>query len=396
MTYRRVDVASSSAWRWGVVLLTVVGGCGRETQAPAPEQDSVQTLEQWASRLSPPAGCTELTLGELENGIELSPVRYGQQPTYRGEFSNLGDPALADPAYIRLDVNTALGLHDLANGGTSLFSCEQCVYGYQDAGASTAKTFVAESGKLFLASKLTPQQTAGAIANVLLRESVAAPPLRVPYAGTAPVEGGECRWIRFAQWSTIRHGGCDPREGALTTIPPNHTCVADDTVGSDGTLEQSLGTKTQGEACTYTPAASVDQLASTDCAPGHACSAAYTETRQCLATCDFMAADPGCPTGTVCGVYGLCIEQSVMEPIGYLFDPAHIGETCSVNWAEYCGVEGARGVCVDLTRSGRGTCYRYARARSECGAGEELGYVSYPLANGGTDNTSGWCYPDGL
>nr|WP_245591575.1 hypothetical protein [Cystobacter fuscus] len=380
-----------------MVLLTVVGGCGRETQqAPVPERDSVQALEQWALGLSPPAGCTELTLGELKNGIELSPVMYGQQPTYRGEFSNLGDPALADPAYIRLDVNTALGLHELANGGTSLFSCEQCVYGYQDAGASTAKTFVAESGKLFLASKLTPQQTAGAIANVLLRESVAAPPLRVPYAGTAPVEGGECRWIRFAQWSTIRHGGCDPREGALTTIPPNHTCVADDTVASDGTLEQSLGTKTQGEACTYTPAASVDQLASTDCAPGHACSDTYTDTRQCLATCDFMAADPGCPTGTVCGVYGLCIEQSVMEPIGYLFDPAHIGETCSVNWAEYCGVEGARGVCVDLTRSGRGTCYRYARARSDCGAGEELGYIAYPLANGGTDNTSGWCYPDGL
>ncbi|WP_245815067.1 hypothetical protein [Cystobacter ferrugineus] len=378
-----------------MVLLTAVVGCHQETPAPDPEQESVRALEQETLHLSPPAGCTELTLGELANGIELSPVRYGQQPTYRGEFSNLGDPAIADTAYIRLDVNTARGLHDLANGGTNLFTCEQCVYGYQDAGASTAKTFVAESGKLLLARKVSPQQTAGALADVVLRESVAAPPLRVPYTGTAPVAGGECRWIRFATWDTIRQGGCDPREGAQATIPPNHTCAADDTVASDGTLEKSLGTKTQGEACTYTPA-SADQLASTDCAPGYACSGAYGDTRQCLATCDFMAAAPGCPTGTVCGVYGLCIEQSVMEPIGYLFDPARIGETCGVTFSEYCGVEGARGVCMDLTRSGHGTCYRYARARSECGAGEELGYISYPLANGGADNTSGWCYPDGL
>jgi hypothetical protein len=395
MMYRRVDVASFRGWRWGVVALMAVVGCGRETQAPMSEQESLRALEQWASQLSPPAGCTELTLGELQNGVELSPVMYGPQPTYRGEFSNFGDPAFVDLAQIRLDVNTAPGLHDLANGGTNLFTCEQCVYGYQDAGAPTAKTFVAESGKLLLTLKVSPQQTAGALANVILRESVAAPPLRVPYTGTAPVAGGECRWLRFKTWDTIRHGGCDPREGSLTATPPNHTCVADDAVASDGTLEKSLGTQAQGEACTYTPAASANELASTDCAPGYACSSVYTDARQCLATCDFMAADPGCPTGTVCGVYGLCIAQSVMEPLGYLFDPARIGETCGVGWAEFCGVEGARGVCVDLTRSGHGTCYRYARARSECGVGEELGYVSYPLASGGFDSTSGWCYPDG-
>ncbi|EPX61528.1 hypothetical protein D187_010147 [Cystobacter fuscus DSM 2262] len=155
-------------------------------------------------------------------------------------------------------------------------------------------------------------------------------------------------------------------------------------------VEKSLGAKTRGEACTYTPADSEAQLASTDCAPGYACSGVYDGGRQCLATCDFMAADPGCPTGTVCGVYGVCIQQSVMEPIGDLFDSARIGEACTASYAEFCGVEGARGVCVDLNRSGYGTCYRYARARSECGASEELGFISYPLANGGFDRTYGW------
>ncbi|WP_161606538.1 hypothetical protein [Myxococcus xanthus] len=38
----------------------------------------------------------------------------------------------------------------------------------------------------------------------------------------------------------------------------------------------------------------------------------------------------------------------------------------------------------------------YTRARSDCGPGEELGYVSYPLAGGGYDRTYGFCYPDGL
>ncbi|WP_255424800.1 hypothetical protein [Corallococcus sp. CA053C] len=38
----------------------------------------------------------------------------------------------------------------------------------------------------------------------------------------------------------------------------------------------------------------------------------------------------------------------------------------------------------------------YARARSDCGAGEELGFIGYPLAGGGYDRTTGWCYPDGL
>ncbi|RKH45966.1 hypothetical protein D7X12_06480 [Corallococcus sicarius] len=80
-------------------------------------------------------------------------------------------------------------------------------------------------------------------------------------------------------------------------------------------MRQSLGTKTQGEACTYTPAATEHALASTDCAQGYACTGAYSEARQCLVTCDFMAPNPFCPSGTVCGVHGQCIEQSVMGPL---------------------------------------------------------------------------------
>ncbi|WP_163998772.1 hypothetical protein [Pyxidicoccus caerfyrddinensis] len=397
MTSHDLGVASVNQWRWSAILLAAMVGCGQETKAPvaAPEQEALQVAQQQAALLSPPAGCTEITLGELQNGIELTPVLYGSQPTYRGEFSNLGDPAVADLARIRLDVNTAPGLHDLAAGGTNLFTCEQCVWGLQDSGTTGQKMFVAESGALLLALKVSPQQTVGALSNVVLRESVAAAPLSAPYTGSAAVAGGECRWIRFATWNTVRAGGCDPREGSLTANLPGHTCVANDYAADDGTLEKSLGTKTQGEACTYT-AASENALASTDCARGYACTDAYTDAPQCLATCDYMAADPGCPSGTVCGVYGLCNAQSVMEPIGFAFDPALIGETCSVGFAEFCGVEGARGVCLDLTGSGRGVCRRYARARSECGPGEELGYVSYGRPGGGNDRTYGFCYPDGL
>ncbi|MFP2927417.1 hypothetical protein ACLESO_19900 [Pyxidicoccus sp. 3LG] len=374
-------------------------GCGQETEAPAaqpaPAPETVQTVEAQSAHLSPPAGCTEITLGELKNGIELSPILYGSQPTYRGEFSNLGDPAVPDQALIRLDVNTPPGLHDLAAGGTNLFTCEQCVWGIQDVGTTGRKTFVAESGLMLLALKLSPQQTLGALSNVVLRESVAAPPQGAPYTGTAPVAGGECRWIRFATWNTIRDAGCDPREGSLTSNLPGLTCVANNYAADDGTLEKSLGTKTQGQACTYTPAASEHELSSTDCAQGYACTDAYTDTTQCMATCDYMAADPGCPTGTVCGVYGLCQEQAIMEPIGFAFDPALIGEPCSNGFAEFCGVEGARGACLSLTGSGPATCYRYARARSECGPGEELGYVNYGRGAGGSDRTYGFCYPDG-
>ncbi|WP_375743773.1 hypothetical protein NR800_00215 [Corallococcus interemptor] len=107
-----------------------------------------------------------------------------------------------------------------------------------------------------------------------------------------------------------------------------------------------------------------------------------------------MAAVPGCPTGTVCGVHGLCIEQSVLEPLGFAFDPALIGETCSNGYAEFCGTVGARGACITL--NGQTKCQPYKRARSECGPGEELGFINYPLSGGGYDRTTGWCYPDGL
>ncbi|QQR44649.1 hypothetical protein JKA73_00375 [Myxococcus xanthus] len=401
MANRRSGVAFACGWRWSVALLTAVVGCGApelpaDPPPPAAEQETLRAAEEQAALLSPPAGCTEITMGELTNGIERTPVQYGSQPTYVGSFSDLGDPAVADVARIRLDVNTAPGVYDLATGGTNLFTCEQCVWGVQDSGTSTAKTFVAESGTLLLALKVTPQQTIGALANVTLRQSVAATPLYAPYTGTEPVAGGECRWIRFATWNTARNGGCDPREGSLTANIPGHTCVATNRAADDGTLERSLGTKTHGEACTYTAPTSEYELAATDCAEGYACTTAWGSSSTCMATCDFMAADPGCPTGTVCGVQGLCQEQAVQVASGFDFDPALIGEECTLGYAEFCGAEGARGVCLDLNGTGRGTCFPYTRARSDCGPGEELGYVSYPLAGGGYDRTYGFCYPDGL
>ncbi|WP_431603504.1 hypothetical protein [Corallococcus macrosporus] len=384
------------AWRWSAVLGMALTGCDVEPQEESAGKEELQALQQQAQALTPPTGCTEITMNELANGIQLTPVKYGAQPTYQGTFSPFGDPAVADSALIRLDVNTAPGLHDLAAGGANLFTCEQCVYGYQDAGTTAQKLFVADSGSLLLAIKLSPQQTVGALANVTLRESVTAPPLSAPYRGSAVVPGGACKWIRYATWNTVRSLGCDPRQGSLTANLPGYTCVADNYFADDGTLEKSQGTKTQGAACTATPGPEASHPVTTDCAQGFACTDLLSDNAQCLKTCDPMAAVPGCPGGTVCGVYGLCIEQSVLEPLGFAFDTALIGETCSAGFTEFCGVEGARGVCADLTGSGQATCLRYARARSDCGAGEELGYVNYPLSGGGYDRGSGFCYHDGL
>lgn len=384
------------AWRWSaVVSLLALTGCAVEPQEDAAgQEEQAKALQQQSQSLTPPAGCTEITMNALSNGVQLTPVMYGGQPTYQGTFNGMGDPALKDTAFVRLDVNTAAGAHDLAAGGANLFTCEQCVWGYQDAGTTGQKLFVADSGSLLLALKVSPQQSVGVLYNVTLRESVNAAPLSAPYKGSAVVAGGECRWIRYATWNTVRPNGCDPRQGSWTANVPGHTCVADNYFADDGTLEKSQGTGTQGAACTRTPAAEANQPAVTDCAEGFACSDLFTDDRQCLKTCDPMAAVPGCPTGTVCGVYGTCIEQSVLEPLGFDFDPALIGETCTKSYAEFCGTEGARGACVNI--GGQTLCRPYTRARSECGPGEELGFINYPLSGGGYDRTTGWCYPDGL
>ncbi|NTX60374.1 hypothetical protein HUA74_06850 [Myxococcus sp. CA051A] len=388
---------SINGW-WGAVLVSGLIGCGQEAHEPAPEQAEIRAAEQEARFLTPPAGCTEVTVGELFNGIELTPVQYERQPTFRGDLSNIGG-AQRDEVRIRLDMNTQPGLYDLSQGGANTFTCEQCVFGYQDMGTTAQKLFVADSGALLLALQVSPQQTVGALSNVVLRESVLATPTSGPYTGSSVVSGGECRWIRFATWNTVRPGGCDPREGSLTSNLPETACVADDYAATDGTLQRALGTKTQGEVCTATPAESEYALTTTDCEQGFACTDLLSDNAQCLKTCDFMAPNPGCPTGTVCGVYGLCIEQSVLEPIGFAFDTALIGEACtSSSFTEFCGVEGARGTCFDADGAAGpavATCHRYARARSECGAGEELGYIYYPLSGGGGDRGYGFCYFDG-
>ncbi|ABF87623.1 putative lipoprotein [Myxococcus xanthus DK 1622] len=396
MSFPVVKAANVKGMGWSAVLLAGLVGCGQEARKPAPEQEAIEAVKAQAQQLQPPAGCTEITMGELANGIGLTPTMYSPQPTYRGNFNNFGDPAFPDPARIRLDVNTAPGVYDLSVGGGNTFTCDRCVFGYQDEGSPAEKFFVADAGTLLLAVKVSPQQTLGALTNVTLRESVDAPPLNAPYWGSAVVPGGECRWIRFATWNTVRQDGCDPRQGSLTANLPDTTCVPNDYVASDGTLERALGTQVQGEACTKTAAASESELASTDCEQGFACTDLLSENAQCLKTCDFMAPNPGCPSGTMCGVYGLCTEQSVLEQNGFTFDPALTGEICSLEFAHYCGTEGARGVCADLNRDGKGECYPYHRARSECGPGDELGYMNYALSGGGFDRGHGFCYHDGL
>ncbi|MCE9672667.1 hypothetical protein LY474_33150 [Myxococcus stipitatus] len=389
---------------WSAMLLVGVVGCGQQTQAPVapeqqtPEQAQIVVAEQEARFLNPPAGCTEISVGEMYNGIQLTPVQYERQPTFRGDAVNFGGGATRDEVRIRLDLNTRPGLYDLALGGANTFTCEQCVFAYQDIGTSTQKLFVADSGALLLALPVSPQQTIGAVSNVVLRESKVSTPTSGPYTGSTVVPGGECRWIRFATWNTVRPGGCDPRQGSLTSNLPGTACVADDYAASDGTLQRALGTKTQGEACTATPGDGEYELTTTDCHQGFACTDLLSNDAQCLKTCDFMAANPGCPSGTICGVYGLCIEQAVLEPFGFYFDPAVIGEECQSS-GEFCGVEGARGTCFDLDGAAgpkAPTCVPYHRARSECAPGDGFGYMAYPLVGGGWDRSYGFCYDDGV
>lgn len=394
---------------WTLVVLGGVlatAGCLEDSRAPDPGSPAARAHEDLPTAaatklaqaqaeslaLQAPAGCTEIDAGDFKNGVQLTPVIYSQSPTYRSAITGLGDPAVADSLRIRLDAATSPGLYSLSTPATSnLFTCEQCVFAFADLPATNL--FVAEAGALVLAAKVSAEQTFGALVNVTLRQAVAAPPFNAPYTGSAVVPGGSCYWIRFATWNTIRPFGCNPQQGSLTANLPGLTCVPESRAGNDGTLERATGHKKQGATCAYTPAAG-NAPASSNCARGYSCTDAFTADRTCLETCDFMAANPGCGNGLVCGPNGLCIEQSVLEPIGFLFEDVAIGEACVNDFAEFCGSEGARGVCVALSGPGTGICYPYERARSHCGAGEELGFVSYPLTGGGFDRTYGWCFPN--
>jgi hypothetical protein len=363
-------------------------------EAEPVSSEDVASAQQASLALAPPPGCQEIHLEDLQNGIQLTPVKYSQQPTLRGLFASFGDPAFDDLARVRLDTNTAPGVYSLAGDNSDLYTCKQCAWGIQDSGGPTQKTFVADSGALIVAGKVSPEQSAGALFNVTLREAVGAPPYNAPYGGSTFVEGGECRWIRLATWSTIRPKGCDPRQGSPTAHLPGLTCVADSYAADDGTLERSTGTKQQGELCTSTPGAHANDLAKTDCAPGFACTTAIEDSPTCMRTCDYLSPHPGCTGTTVCGPLGLCAEQAKLESFGFTFEDVAIGATCSSSLVYFCGSEGARGVCVDIDEAGPSpsTCYPYARARSSCPAGQELGYLDYSLADGGYDLTYGWCY----
>lgn len=377
--------------------MLAVAGCAAEPSVAEPGAatidqalSTVDAARGAARRLQAPAGCTEIQAGAFHNGVALTPTQYAASPTYRTTITSLGDPAISDVLAIRLDAATAPGVYSLAGANANTFSCAQCVIANADQQAS--HLFVADAGSVLVAAKLNPQQSIGALAGVTLREATVAAPTSGPYKGSAIVPGGACYWIRFATWNTVRPFACDPAQDSITSHLPGFTCVADDYAADDGTLERTTGTKRQGDACAYTAATS-SAPATSDCATGYACSDLFSDTRACLQTCDFLAADPGCGSGRVCGVYGVCIEQSTLEELGFAFDPAALGEACASDYTEFCGSDGARGMCLAISGPGTARCYPYARARSDCGPGEELGFISYPLADGGYDRSYGFCYP---
>jgi hypothetical protein len=52
-------------------------------------------------------------------------------------------------------------------------------------------------------------------------------------------------------------------------------------------------------------------------------------------TCDYLAHDPGCPEGTMCGPLGLCVAQSTLESLGFTFEDVAIGAECSASYADF-------------------------------------------------------------
>ncbi len=384
-----------------IVCGAALAACASPPEDPVSNADvdpvsneDIASAQQASLSLTPPPGCQEIHVEDLQNGIQLDPVKYSQQPTLRGNFASFGDPAYDDLARIRLDTNTAPGIYSLSGANSDLYTCKQCAWGIQDSDGPTQKSFVADNGTLIVAAKVSPEQSAGVLFNVTLREAVDAPPYNSSYGGSTFVPGGECRWIRSATWSTIRPKGCDPRQGSLTAHPPGLTCVATSYAADDGTLERSAGTKKQGELCTSTPGAHENDLDRTDCAPGFACTNAIEDSPTCMRTCDYLSPHPGCHGTEVCGPLGLCAEQSKLESFGFNFSNDAIGDTCATSLTYFCGTEGHRGVCVDIDQDGPSPpiCYRYERARSACPAGQDLGYLDYDLGGGGYDLTYGWCY----
>lgn len=123
---------------------------------------------------------------------------------------------------------------------------------------------------------------------------------------------------------------CDPT-AASPGCPAAQQCVQ---LGPDPTwgVCEHRGDAALGAACEV-------EDTSTSCAGDAVCSA---ETSTCTPTCGFFAAEPGCPTGALCSLFGVC------EPPSAGSDAA-IGSLCEAEaeLASGCGADGQvfRGIC---------------------------------------------------
>lgn len=338
--------------------------------------EASQTSDLGAKR---PAACRVVKAGTFANGTQLTPALYGQQPTFRAPLATaVGDAALADQLRVRLDAATGSGSHALTGAATCYEKGAQCVTAHVDldpASGAAAKTFAAVRGTVELGDAITPDERAGTIRGVELREITIAQ-TNVPWRAAELVPGGECLWVDEATFDTRRADGCDPT--AKDACGSGRSCIAENAAGSDGSCV-TAGTKSTGASC------ALDDAGGSDCAEGHRCVDLGGGTT-CIRTCDVMATATGCAAAESCQAFGLCrpIEAS---------DPALVGESCT-NAEGACGRDGARGLCFELWSPDNqpwdkgSKCWGFARARSACAPGDDLGYQSFARGN---DRSLGIC-----
>lgn len=338
--------------------------------------EASQTSDLGAKR---PAACRVVTAGTFANGTQLTPALYGQQPTFRAPLATaVGDAARADQLRVRLDAATGSGSHALTGAASCYEKGAQCVTAHVDldpASGVAARTFAAVRGTVELGDAITPDERAGTIRGVELREITIAQ-TNVPWRAAELVPGGECLWIDEAAFDTRRADGCDPT--AKDACGAGRSCIAENAAGSDGSCV-TAGTKATGASC------SLDDAGGSDCAEGHRC-IDLDGGATCVRTCDVMATTTGCAAAESCQAFGLC------RPLG-ASDPAQIGESCT-NAEGACGRDGARGTCFELWGPDNqpwdegSKCWGFARARSACAPGDDLGYQSFARGN---DRSLGIC-----
>lgn len=327
----------------------------------------------------PPPGCEAVKVGLLRNGTQLTPATYGQQPTLRGLLeSDLGAPAIQDTVRLVIAHPAETGTFSFAGDNAQALTCEQCLIVLEDdddAKGTVAHAYLAVDGQVTLDARTSPEELEGKLDGVKLVEVTFAK-LNAPYSKTALVPNGKCIWIDTATFSSKVAGGCDPLAGA--TACTGGACFPQNSAATDGLCVASTGSKSVGTACKL--AANGDS----DCAPSLVCAG-----KKCRSVCDFKSENPGCPAPTHCAPGGVCLSDS--EAYGNKArDTAKIGQPCVVSGSEACGVDGALGICNDIDGEAGPAprlCYALARSRSECNAGEFLGYLAAPH-----DLSLGFCY----